>query len=74
MDSNGRTYRLRMANMLWNIPLSSISNHLNKKIKSKKMGPWGALTNEEDATKMAWTFVMHLNVDCPYAYINFLQI
>jgi hypothetical protein len=39
MDSHGGTYALRKANMLWNIPLSSISNHLNKNIRPKKMGP-----------------------------------
>jgi hypothetical protein len=65
MDSHGGTYPLRKANILCNILLSSICNHLNKKIRSKKMGPQGALTNEEHATEIVWTLVMHLNVDCP---------
>jgi hypothetical protein len=32
--------------MCWNIPLSSLFNHLNGKIKSKKVGPLGVLNNK----------------------------
>jgi hypothetical protein len=32
------TYYLQRANMAWNIPMNSISDHLNGKTRSKKMG------------------------------------
>jgi len=52
------TFSLQRANKAWNIPMSSISNHLNGKTKSRKMGLGGVLTEEEDAIMMAWTLIM----------------
>jgi hypothetical protein len=33
----------------WDIPMNSLANHLNGKIRSRKMGPRGVLIEEEDA-------------------------
>jgi hypothetical protein len=38
------TYSLRKAKMSWNIPLNSLSNHLNNKTRSMKIEPRGVLT------------------------------
>jgi hypothetical protein len=35
-------------NMHWNIPLSSLLDHLNGKIRSRKVDPLNVLTKEED--------------------------
>jgi hypothetical protein len=42
----------------WNIPLSSLSNHLNGKTKSRNMGPRSVLTSKEDVEVIKWTLVM----------------
>jgi hypothetical protein len=42
----------------WNIPMSSLSDHLNGKTRSKKMGPFGVLIKEKDPTMIAWTLTM----------------
>jgi hypothetical protein len=39
------------ANMSWNIPLNSFSNHMNNKIRSTKMGPKGVFKEEKDELK-----------------------
>jgi hypothetical protein len=39
------------ANMSWNIPLNSFSNHMNNKIRSTKTGPKGVFKEEEDELK-----------------------
>jgi len=39
---------LRGANKFWGIPITSLSNHLNGKSKSKQIGPLGVLRKEED--------------------------
>jgi hypothetical protein len=39
------------ANMSWNIPLNSLSNHMNNKINCMKMGPKGVFKEEEDELK-----------------------
>jgi hypothetical protein len=39
---------LRQASRLWNIPLSSLSNHLNGKTRTKKIGVGGILIVKED--------------------------
>jgi hypothetical protein len=52
------TYSLQRANMAWNIPMSSIFDHLNGKTRSKKMGPKGVLTEKEDVAMIAWTLIM----------------
>jgi hypothetical protein len=52
------TFSLRRASRAWNIPMSSISNHLNGKTKSRKIGPRGVLTEKKDAIMITWTLVM----------------
>ncbi len=37
------THSLRRVNRLWNIPMSSLIDHLNGKTKSRKMGLKGML-------------------------------
>ncbi len=39
---------LQKANQTWNIPFTSLSNHLTSKTRSMKHGPPSALTHEED--------------------------
>jgi len=51
-------HSLRRANRAWNIPLSSFSNHLNGKTKSRKMGPKGVLIAKKGAKVMKWTLAM----------------
>ncbi len=53
-----RTCSLKRASGLWNIPLSSFSNHLNGKTKSRNMGPGGVFTSKEDVEMIKWTLVM----------------
>ncbi len=52
------TFSLWRASRAWNIPMSSNSNHLNGKTISRKMGPRGVLTEEEDVIIITWTLVM----------------
>ncbi len=49
------THSMKKANKSWNIPMSSFTNHLNGKTKSKKMGPRVVLTKEENAIVITWT-------------------
>jgi hypothetical protein len=42
------TISLRRASRRWNIPLTSLSNHLYGKTRTRKLGPIGILTLEED--------------------------
>lgn len=44
---NGFT-SLHKANQTWNIPITSLSNHLASKTRFKKHGPPNVLTHEED--------------------------
>jgi hypothetical protein len=46
---NGFT-SLHKANQTWNIPLTSLSNHLISKTRFKKHGPPSVLKHEEDIT------------------------
>jgi hypothetical protein len=50
----GHTIPPRRASSSWNIPMNSFSNHLNGKIRFKKMGSEGVVIKEEDA-KVIWT-------------------
>lgn len=45
---------LRKASRYQNIPLTSFSYHLNGRTKSKKMGPKGVLTKQEDEAIATW--------------------
>jgi len=38
--------------------MNSLSNHINGKTRSKKMGLGGVLTKVEDSTMNAWTLIM----------------
>jgi len=46
------THSLRRVNKSWNIPMSSLFNHLNGKTRSRNMGPRGVSTKEEDSVMM----------------------
>jgi hypothetical protein len=52
------TRSLRKANRSWNIPMSSLSNHLNGKTRSRKIGPRRMLREEKDSTVIALTLAM----------------
>jgi hypothetical protein len=52
------THSLRKENRFWNIPLSSLSNHLNGKTRSKKMGLACVLTKEDVVTIITWVLGM----------------
>jgi hypothetical protein len=58
MDVVERTHSRRKAIKSWNIPMSSIIDHLNGKTISRKMGPKGVLTKEEDVVVIKWTLDM----------------
>jgi hypothetical protein len=49
---------LQNANQTWNIPLTSLSNHLVCKTRLTEHGPLGVLTHEEDLTIVGWIFNM----------------
>jgi hypothetical protein len=51
-------HSLRRANKAWTIPLSSFSNHLNGKTKSRKMAPKGVLITKKGAEVIKWTLAM----------------
>jgi len=46
------------ANKFWGIPVTSFSDHLNGNIRSRKIGPPGVLTEEEDEVVVAWVLNM----------------
>ncbi len=54
MDVIEGTYSMKKATKQWNIPLISLLDHLNGKIKSRKIGPSRVLTNEKDAIVVGW--------------------
>jgi hypothetical protein len=54
---NGFT-SLRKANQTWNIPFTSLSYHLISKTRSRKHGPLGVLTHEEEITIVGWILDM----------------
>jgi len=54
---NGFT-SLRKANQTWNIFFTSLSYHLIGKTRSRKHGPLGVSTHEEDLTIVGWIFNM----------------
>jgi hypothetical protein len=53
-----RTHSQRRPYKSWKIPMSSLVDHLNGKIKSNKMGPKRVLIKEEDAILIKWTLDM----------------
>jgi hypothetical protein len=59
MDAIERgTCFLRRANKHWNIPLSSFSNHINRKTSSMMMGLGGMFTKGKDVIMITWTLDM----------------
>jgi hypothetical protein len=48
---------LKKASRLWSIPLNSLSNHLNGKTRTMKVGI-GILTIKEDVTIINWILTM----------------
>ncbi len=53
---NGTT-SLKKANRHSNIVLTSLSNHLYRKTRSRKLGPTCVPTKEEDRVVVAWVFL-----------------
>ncbi len=49
---------LQNANQTWNIPFTSLSDHLISKTRSMKHGPPSVLTHEEDLTIVGWILNM----------------
>jgi predicted GH43/DUF377 family glycosyl hydrolase len=49
---------LQGANKFWGIHVTSLSNHLNGKIGSRKIGPLGVLIEEEDEIVVTWVLSM----------------
>jgi hypothetical protein len=54
----GGLISMRKANKHWNIPLSSLLDHLNGKTSKKKVGTLGILIEEEDVTIIIWVLGM----------------
>ncbi len=48
----------KKANKFWHILITSLLDHLNGKIGSRKQGPQGMLTNQEDEALVAWILGM----------------
>jgi hypothetical protein len=46
------------ANKFWGICVTSLSGRLNGKTRSRKIRPWGVLTQEEDEVVVAWVLCM----------------
>jgi hypothetical protein len=49
---------MRKASRNWGIPLSFLRNHLNGRIKSKRIKFGGVLTNEENVAIVKWVLTM----------------
>jgi len=58
MDVKRRICSLRKARMSWNIILSSLIDHLNKKTRFRKMGPRDVFTEKRDVVMIKWTLIM----------------
>jgi hypothetical protein len=53
-----RTSSLKGATRSWYISLTNFSNQLNKKTRSRKVGPHGVLMEDENVAIVAWTLTM----------------
>jgi hypothetical protein len=53
----GGNTTLKKASRLWSIPLNSLSNHINGKTRTMKVGV-GISTIKEDATIITWILAM----------------
>jgi hypothetical protein len=54
------TSPLKGATRPWYISFTNLSNHLNKKTRSRKVRPHGMLTEDGNATIVAWTLTMQI--------------
>jgi hypothetical protein len=52
------TISSRKASKHWNIPLSSLFDHVNGKTQSRKYGLTNVLIKEKDHVIVAWTLVV----------------
>jgi hypothetical protein len=52
------TSSLRGATISRCILFTNLSNHLNRKTRSRKIRPQGVLTKKEDAVVVVWTLAM----------------
>ncbi len=52
------TSSLRGATRSWCILLANLSNHLNRKTRSRKIRSQGVLTKEENTRVVVWTLAM----------------
>ncbi len=57
---------LRKVAKYCNIPPTPLSNHLNGRIRCKKVGPQGMLIEQEDETMVTWV----LNMQKAKLYVN----
>ncbi len=53
-----RTSSLKGATRPWYISVTNFSNQLNKKTRSRKVGPHGMLMEDENVAFVAWTLTM----------------
>jgi hypothetical protein len=53
-----RLLSLIKANKFWHISITSLFRSLKWKGRSRKQGPQGVLTNQEDETHFAWSLGM----------------
>jgi hypothetical protein len=60
---------LRKASKHWNVPLTSLSNHLYGKITFRELGPKGVLIEEEDQGVL-FGFWQCRKLDCQLVYNN----
>lgn len=58
MDVIEKRHVLKKVSGSWNIFLSSLSNHLNDKTRSKNMRPKGVLIEKENVVMIMGTLVM----------------
>jgi hypothetical protein len=53
-----RTHSLRRANRSWNLPMSSLVDHLHGETKSRKMGLGSVFIKEKYVIVITWTLAM----------------
>jgi len=49
---------LRKVTKYWNIPLNSFFNHMNGRIRCRKLGPQGVPTKQKDEAMVTWILKM----------------
>jgi hypothetical protein len=53
-----KTYSSRIASNSSNIPMNFLFDHLNGKVRCRKMEPGGVLTKKGDAIVITWTLTI----------------